>query len=82
MAFGEAAKSRKGAVLGRSDSLPGIYPEAEAHGMLRIADEFGEDYLFPSGLFVPIHPPVIAGSPAITAGRLAVVAGSPAVTAG
>ena len=30
-------------------------PEAEAHGMLRIIDEFGEDYLFPVGLFVPIE---------------------------
>jgi hypothetical protein len=32
-------------------------PEAEAHGMLRIVDEFGEDYLFPAGLFVPIEIP-------------------------
>jgi hypothetical protein len=30
-------------------------PEAEAHGMLRIVDEFGEGYLFPTGLFVPIE---------------------------
>ncbi len=32
-------------------------PEAEARGMLRIVDEFGEDYLFPAGLFVPIEIP-------------------------
>jgi len=35
-------------------------PEAEAHGMLRIVDEFGEDYLFPAGLFVPIEIPAVA----------------------
>lgn len=35
-------------------------PEAEAHGMLRIVDEFGEDYLFPAGLFVPIEIPEAA----------------------
>jgi hypothetical protein len=35
-------------------------PEAETHGMLRIVDEFGEDYLFPSGLFVPIEIPEAA----------------------
>jgi len=35
-------------------------PEAETHGMLRIVDEFGEDYLFPAGLFVPIQVPEAA----------------------
>ena len=34
--------------------------EAEAHGMLRLVDEFGEDYLFPSGFFVPIEVPKAA----------------------
>lgn len=31
--------------------------EAEAHGMLRIVDELGEDYLFPAAFFVPIEIP-------------------------
>jgi hypothetical protein len=35
-------------------------PEAESHGMLRIVDEFGEDYLFPSRFFVPIEVPEAA----------------------
>ena len=35
-------------------------PEAEAHGMLRVVDESGEDYLFPAGLFVPIEIPEAA----------------------
>ena len=35
-------------------------PEAEAHGMLRLVDEFGEDYLFPAGFFVPIEVPEAA----------------------
>lgn len=35
-------------------------PEAESHGMLRIIDEFGEDYLFPAPLFVPIEVPETA----------------------
>lgn len=49
-----------------------VYPalrdaEAESHGMLRIVDESGEDYLFPAGFFVPIEVPeaaekVFAGS--------------------
>jgi hypothetical protein len=34
--------------------------EAEAHGMLRIVDEFGEDYLFPGSFFVPIEVPEAA----------------------
>ena len=33
---------------------------AEAHGMLRIIDESGEDYLFPETLFVPIELPTKA----------------------
>ncbi len=32
-------------------------PGAESHGMLRIVDESGEDYLFPASLFVPIDVP-------------------------
>ncbi len=32
-------------------------PEAESHGMLRIVDESGEDYLFPAAYFVPIQVP-------------------------
>lgn len=35
-------------------------PEAESHGMLRIVDESGEDYLFPASLFVPIDVPEAA----------------------
>ena len=30
-------------------------PDAAAHGQLRVVDESGEDYLFPSELFVPIE---------------------------
>jgi hypothetical protein len=30
---------------------------AEAHGLLRVVDESGEDYLFPADLFVPIELP-------------------------
>jgi hypothetical protein len=33
---------------------------AESHGMLRIVDESGEDYLFPASLFVPIEVPEAA----------------------
>ena len=32
-------------------------PEAEAHGMLRVVDESGEDYLYPGSLFLPIDVP-------------------------
>jgi hypothetical protein len=40
---------------------PGISdPEAESHGMLRIVDESGEDYLFPASFFVPIEVPEAA----------------------
>ena len=28
--------------------------QAEAHGMIRIVDESGEDYLYPASLFSPI----------------------------
>lgn len=35
-------------------------PEAESHGMLRIVDEFGEDYLYPARFFVPIEVPEAA----------------------
>jgi hypothetical protein len=35
-------------------------PEAESHGMLRIVEESGEDYLFPANLFVPIEVPEAA----------------------
>jgi hypothetical protein len=32
-------------------------PKAEKHGMLRIVDESGEDYLYPKALFRPIALP-------------------------
>lgn len=32
-------------------------PGAEQHGMVRVIDESGEDYLFPAKLFVPIAVP-------------------------
>jgi hypothetical protein len=35
-------------------------PQAESHGMLRIVDESGDDYLFPASLFVPIQVPAEA----------------------
>jgi len=31
--------------------------EAESNGLLRVVDEFGEDYLFPRDFFVPIDLP-------------------------
>lgn len=31
--------------------------EAQAHGLIRIIDESGEDYLFPASFFVPIPLP-------------------------
>jgi hypothetical protein len=37
-----------------------IDAEAEQHGMFRIVDESGEDYLFPAKLFVPIAVPSAA----------------------
>jgi hypothetical protein len=40
---------------------PGVTdPGAESHGMLRIVDESGEDYLFPASFFVPIEVPEAA----------------------
>jgi hypothetical protein len=35
-------------------------PGAEQHGMVRVIDESGEDYLFPAKLFVPIAVPQAA----------------------
>ena len=35
-------------------------PVAGEHGMLRVIDESGEDYLFPEGYFVPIKLPLQA----------------------
>jgi hypothetical protein len=35
-------------------------PEAESHGLVRVIDESGEDYLFPASLFVRIQVPVEA----------------------
>ena len=32
-------------------------PEADRHGLLRIIDESGEDYLYPASYFVPIEIP-------------------------
>jgi len=34
---------------------------ARGHGLIRVTDESGEDYLFPAGLFVPIELPKKAG---------------------
>jgi hypothetical protein len=31
--------------------------EAEAHGLMRVIDESGEDYLYPRELFLPIEIP-------------------------
>jgi hypothetical protein len=30
-------------------------PEAAAHGLLRIVDESGEDYLYPEGMFAAVQ---------------------------
>lgn len=51
--------------LGGSLEIGKVYrrlPDAKAsrHGMLRVVDESGEDYLFPRGLFVPIKLPSVA----------------------
>ncbi|HVF58267.1 MAG TPA: hypothetical protein VNJ70_00405 [Thermoanaerobaculia bacterium] len=35
-------------------------PSAEEHGLLRVIDESGGDYLFPATLFVPIAVPAEA----------------------
>jgi hypothetical protein len=32
-------------------------PRAEEHGLVRVVDESGEDYLYPEALFVPIEVP-------------------------
>ncbi|RPI21194.1 MAG: hypothetical protein EHM61_25365 [Acidobacteria bacterium] len=32
-------------------------PHAEKHGQLRVVDESGEDYLYPSACFLPIELP-------------------------
>ena len=32
-------------------------PDAEAHGMVRLVDESGEDYLYPRAFFLPIKVP-------------------------
>lgn len=43
-------------------------PQAEAHGLLRVVDESGEDYLFPAAFFAPIEIPVEAESVFSSAG--------------
>jgi hypothetical protein len=35
-------------------------PEAEAHRMIRVIDESGEDYLFPAEMFVHVDLPKVA----------------------
>jgi hypothetical protein len=35
-------------------------PVAKSRGLLRVVDESGEDYLYPSELFVPIEVPAAA----------------------
>jgi len=42
--------------------------EARSHGLLRVVDESGEDYLFPEELFVPIDLPSPAQSRLINPG--------------
>jgi len=32
-------------------------PDAQSHGMVRLVDESGEDYLYPRDLFLPIRIP-------------------------
>jgi hypothetical protein len=34
--------------------------QAEAHGMIRVIDESGEDYLFPADLFASVELPEVA----------------------
>ncbi|MCX7037746.1 MAG: hypothetical protein NT005_01170 [Spirochaetes bacterium] len=36
-------------------------PDAEKRGLLRVIAESGEDYLYPTDLFVPIELPAAAG---------------------
>ena len=35
-------------------------PFADAHGMIRVVDESGEDYLYPSKWFVAVELPAVA----------------------
>jgi hypothetical protein len=35
-------------------------PDARSHGLVRVVDESGEDYLYPEDLFVPIEVPTAA----------------------
>jgi hypothetical protein len=35
-------------------------PDAEAHGFIRVVDESGDDYLYPSSLFVAVELPPAA----------------------
>jgi hypothetical protein len=35
--------------------------DARSHGLIRVVDESGEDYLYPEKLFVPIEVPTGAG---------------------
>jgi hypothetical protein len=44
-----------------------VVPDADAisHGLIRVVDESGEDYLYPEDLFVPIELPA-AASPAFS----------------
>ena len=39
-----------------------VMPDAkgDAHGLIRIVDESGEDYLYPAARFVPIRVPIVA----------------------
>ena len=39
-----------------------VRPDSDArqHGMIRVVDESGEDYLYPEDLFVPIEVPTAA----------------------
>jgi hypothetical protein len=42
---------------------------AEEHGMLRVIDESGEDYLYPESYFVPIQLPKAAREVLLTSSR-------------
>jgi hypothetical protein len=37
-------------------------PEGEAHGLLRVIDESGEDYLYPEKFFMPLELPQLVQS--------------------
>jgi hypothetical protein len=39
-----------------------VMPDAkgDAHGLIRVVDESGEDYLYPAAHFVPIRVPIVA----------------------